>query len=139
MGSRIWKGKKIVIVDDSKRVRADLRAKYGDIELDVVGEASDGVEAIELIEKQMPELVSLDIIMPEMNGFEVFDRVKDSFPHIRCFFVSCLASEPKVKESCQSRYGIDCFFTKPLDVKQIQDWLFKYASSSASHKLKIAS
>jgi YesN/AraC family two-component response regulator len=139
MAIRSWKGNKIVIVDDSKRIRDDLRAKFNEIELNVVAEAANGIEALQLIEAYSPDLVSLDIIMPEMNGFEVSDRVKEVYPGIRCFFVSCLASEPKVKESCQSKYDIESFFPKPLDLRSFEDWLNKNIVPIPMSKFKIAS
>jgi len=75
---------RVLIADDHALVRAGIRALVEKIEdIVVVGEAGKGREAIELIKKLKPNLVLLDITMPEGSGFEVLDRLTKDFPEVR--------------------------------------------------------
>ena len=73
---------RLLLVDDHAMVRQGLRAlleSYGDIQ--VVGEASNGLEAVEMTEQLQPSVVVMDINMPEMNGIEATGKIKSSHPH----------------------------------------------------------
>lgn len=73
-----------LIADDHALVRAGIRALVEKIEgVEVVGEAGKGSEAIELIRKLQPDLVLLDITMPDGNGFDVLSHVRKKFPKTR--------------------------------------------------------
>lgn len=75
---------RVLIADDHALVRAGIRALVEKIEgLVVVAEAGKGNEAIELIRKLKPNLVLLDITMPEGSGFDVLDRLTKEFPEVR--------------------------------------------------------
>jgi DNA-binding NarL/FixJ family response regulator len=75
---------RILIVDDHAILREGLRAllSYYD-DVDVVGEAQDGLEALQLVEKVKPDIVLMDIAMPEMNGFEATRQIYERFPNTR--------------------------------------------------------
>ena len=69
---------KVVIVDDHSMVREGLRQLLeldGDVE--VIGEASDGVECLDLLQEILPQVLLLDINMPNMNGLEVLEKLKE--------------------------------------------------------------
>jgi two-component system LytT family response regulator len=74
----------VVIVDDEPLARAKLqRFLIDDARTRIVGEAGDGVEAVNLIETSRPDIVLLDIQMPEMDGFQVIEALDmDPLPHI---------------------------------------------------------
>lgn len=75
---------RVLIADDHALVRAGIRALVEKIEgVVVVGEAGKGTEAIELIKKLKPNLVLLDITMPDGSGFDVLDRLTKDFPEVR--------------------------------------------------------
>ena len=75
---------RVLIADDHALVRAGIRALVEKIEgLVVVGEAGKGSEALELVKELQPNLVLLDLTMPEGGGFEVLDQVKKQHPEIR--------------------------------------------------------
>lgn len=73
---------RILIVDDHAILREGLRAllSYYD-DVDVVGEAQDGLEALQLVEKTKPDIVLMDIAMPGMNGFEATRQISERFPN----------------------------------------------------------
>lgn len=75
---------RVLIVDDHALVRAGFRALVEKIEgLVVVGEAGKGSEALELVKELKPNLMLLDLTMPDGGGFEVLAQVKKQFPEIR--------------------------------------------------------
>lgn len=72
---------RVMVVDDHPVVREGLRAMLcSDPEIQVVGEASDGSEAVELVEQLQPDVVLTDIRMPGMNGIEATQRIKEKRP-----------------------------------------------------------
>ena len=70
-------GKSVLIVDDSDRIREELRSEYSEQGFKVVGECENGLQAIEFLEEHPNiDLVSLDIIMPEMDGIECYRAIR---------------------------------------------------------------
>jgi len=106
---------RILIVDDDigvvKSVRANLQAK--DFKMLA---AMDGVEALQVIEKELPDLVILDIIMPRMNGFEVCRKVRE-WSRIPIIMLSA-KHDVEEKVRCLN-VGADDYITKPFGVSEL--------------------
>lgn len=66
---------KILVADDSKTVRTQLRRALCEAGYTVL-EATDGLEAVQLASRELPDLAILDVVMPELDGFEVCQRLK---------------------------------------------------------------
>ena len=81
---------KIVIADDSDMLRERIKETLKNIEnVDIVGEAKTGTEAIKIIQEKNPDFVLLDIRMPELNGIEVLKKVKTRERKIKvCIFTN---------------------------------------------------
>ncbi|MGD0229566.1 MAG: response regulator transcription factor [Syntrophorhabdales bacterium] len=91
---------RVLIIDDHALVRSGIRAlleKSGDIE--VVGEAGDGYEALNLMSSLEPDIALLDISMPKLNGLEVAARAKKEFPEVRIVFLSMHVNEEYVLQA----------------------------------------
>jgi two-component system LytT family response regulator len=74
---------KALIVDDERLARLELRRLLqAHSEVEVVGEARNGAEALRLIGQTSPDLLFLDVEMPEMNGFELLDQLEDQVPQV---------------------------------------------------------
>ncbi len=85
---------RVILADDHTLVRAGIRALLERVdEIDVVGEAGDGYEALALIRQQTPDLVLLDMVMPGVNGLEVLKRIKEEFPSIHVIILSVHETE----------------------------------------------
>ncbi|MFJ3046601.1 response regulator [Herbaspirillum chlorophenolicum] len=91
---------RIVLADDHALVRSGIKALLAAMPgVDVVGEASDGSEAIEMIARLKPDLVVLDIAMKGMNGLEALRRLRGDYPATRFLMLSMYGSEEYVMQA----------------------------------------
>jgi DNA-binding NarL/FixJ family response regulator len=86
------KSTRVLLADDHALVRAGFRALLHELGIQVVGEANDGNEALRLIELYRPDIVLMDIAMPELNGLEATARVAEEFPNVRVIILSMYAN-----------------------------------------------
>jgi len=94
---------KIVLADDHALVRAGIRRLVEETPPNqVVGEADDGEQAVELVQREAPELVITDIGMPRMNGLELAAWLKHNRPEVRVIILSMHAAEEYVAEALAS-------------------------------------
>lgn len=101
----------IILADDHVLVRDGIKSLLEDDKsIHVIDEASNGKEALEVIAKNKPDLLVVDIRMPEMNGIEVVKRLKKSNPEVKALVLSMHDSEEYVVQSIQS--GADGYLLK---------------------------
>jgi DNA-binding NarL/FixJ family response regulator len=102
---------RVVLADDHNLVRAGIRLLLERIpDVEVVGEASDGRSALELIGREKPDVALLDIGMPELNGLEAADRISRQAPQTRLVILSMHASETYVAQAL--RLGVAGYVLK---------------------------
>ncbi|MDR3718176.1 MAG: response regulator transcription factor [Bryobacteraceae bacterium] len=88
---------RVLIADDHPLIRSGLRALLGrEKEFEVVGEAADGYQALELVEQLKPDVVMLDISMPRLNGIDVAKKISETTPSTRIIIVSIHSDESYV-------------------------------------------
>jgi len=93
----------IVLADDHNVVRQGLRALLeGEPDLSIVGEASNGLEAVELAERLRPNVLVVDVMMPGLNGLEVTREVTQRSPQTRVIVLSMHANEAYVLEALKN-------------------------------------
>ena len=88
--------------------------------------AFSGTQALELMEQLHPMDVVLmlsDINMPDMSGFELYEKVKDKFPYLHVWMVSAYGDQTNMEKAFQM--GVDELFTKPIDFDLMREKLFK--------------
>lgn len=110
---------KILIVDDMKPNRDLLSAVLTENEGYVTVEAASGKKALEAIKKDMPDIILLDVMMPEMNGFEVCKKLKEDekYRAIPILFITSMAeTEEKVKGF---EMGAADYITKPINQPEV--------------------
>ncbi|MEY2538506.1 MAG: hypothetical protein QOG67_2246 [Verrucomicrobiota bacterium] len=94
---------RLLLADDHALVRAGIRALIEKIpNVEVVGEASTGREALELVKSTLPNLVLMDIAMAELGGLEALPRITKDFPSVRVIILSAHANEEYVIRALRS-------------------------------------
>jgi DNA-binding NarL/FixJ family response regulator len=94
---------RVLLADDHELVRAGLRALLQGVGgLEVVAEAGNGREALQLIDVHRPDVVLMDIMMPELNGLDATARVAAAFPNVRVLILSMNAGEEYVLPALRS-------------------------------------
>ncbi len=112
----------VLIVDDSRTMRKMLAGALSEVGIDVAGNAGNGVEALEILKTVTPDLITLDITMPEMDGLEALKRIKEQNPDQKVLMVSAAGQKEKVLEAL--KLGALDFIQKPFEpdivIKTIQ-------------------
>ena len=94
---------RVLLADDHALFRAGIRALLEKVpDFVVVGEASTGREALELIQAESPDVVLMDISMPDLNGLDVVRQLGKDFPEVRCIILSMHADEEHVWQALQA-------------------------------------
>lgn len=102
-----------LIVDDNDELRDELKQSiFSGESIEVVGEAADGAEAVELIRSLNPTVVLLDIVMPKLDGFGVLDRFKGAAGRPKFLILSALSQENFITKAFN--LGADYFMIKPF-------------------------
>lgn len=108
---------KALVADDDGITRQLLRTLLRQSYIEVVGEAANGLEALELCSKLQPDVLILDINMPKMNGFEALKSIRSTHPDVSVIIMSSDATLSNVEEA--RTYGIDKFIVKPFSPAQV--------------------
>lgn len=114
---------RLMIVDDSNIVRKRIERTQEIPDIDVVGSARNGREALELHARAKPNLVTMDLTMPEMDGIECVRRLVERDPLIRILVISALADKATAIEALET--GASGFLCKPFTERQLNDALAK--------------
>jgi len=94
---------RVMIVDDHAIVRAGLRALlFEEAAFDLVGEAAGGYEALELVEKTKPDVLILDLSMPDLDGISVTRKIKPNFPDLKILILTLHEDEALLKEAIKA-------------------------------------
>jgi DNA-binding NarL/FixJ family response regulator len=110
--------RRVLIVDDSPRVRQELRTLLplaGDIE--IVGEAADGLEAVRLAQALLPEVVLIDLEMPVVDGYEATRQIKAVSPSCRVVALTVHGYEAARQKAVQA--GADVFLVKGVSLETL--------------------
>ncbi|MES0491824.1 MAG: response regulator [Leptospirales bacterium] len=110
---------KIMIVDDSTIVRTVIKRYLAITKDEIVAYAANGVEAIERFKEHLPDLVTLDITMPEMNGLEALERMLEIKPDASILMISALSSKDTVVKAINM--GAAGYLVKPVEAHQLID------------------
>ncbi len=119
-------GKRILIVDDAAFMRMmikDILTKNG---YSVVGEADNGLNAIEKYEELQPDLVTMDITMPEMDGITAVKEIKKNNPNARIVMCSAMGQQAMVIDAIQA--GARDFVVKPFQPDRVLEAVSKAMS-----------
>ncbi|RKQ37495.1 response regulator [Oceanobacillus halophilus] len=110
-------GKRVLIVDDAAFMRMmikDILTKNG---YEVVGEAADGAQAVEKFKELDPDLVTMDITMPEMDGITSLKQIKQVSPEAKIIMCSAMGQQAMVIDAIQA--GAKDFIVKPFQADRV--------------------
>ena len=104
----------VLIADDSELIRLNIKKIVEQIGHTVVAEAENGVDAIDKFKQFAPSVVTLDIIMPKMNGLQALQKLMEINPDVKVLIVTAIAHEPIIKKTI--KMGALSFVIKPFRV-----------------------
>ena len=116
---------RVLVADDASFMRQMIRDIIEPEGFEVVGEASDGVEVMEMFKELQPDLVMLDIVMPKRSGMDAVRELVALDPQARIVMCSALGQEALVMEAMQA--GAKDFIVKPFKPDAVLNTLKKVA------------
>lgn len=110
---------RLMIVDDSNIMRRQIERLSRSDRLEIVGTASNGRQAVEMFEKLKPDLVTMDITMPQMDGIQCIDRMVKARADVLILIISALADKATAIEAMKK--GANGFLCKPFNEKDLNE------------------
>jgi two-component system chemotaxis response regulator CheY len=119
---------RVLVVDDSAFMRNLLKQLLED-DHEVVGEAENGVEAVELYRELEPDVVTMDVVMPIRNGIEATTEIKSMDPESVVIMCTSVGQEEKMREAVEA--GADGYITKPFQKPNVLEAIADVAKVEA--------
>jgi two-component system chemotaxis response regulator CheY len=110
-------GKRVLIVDDAIFMRMKLKDILEKGGFEVVAEAQNGLEAVDKYKTEMPDIVTLDITMPEMDGITALKKIKIIDPSAKVIMCSAMGQQSMVMDAIQA--GASDFIVKPFETERV--------------------
>lgn len=108
---------RILVVDDAAFMRMMLKDILTKNDFEIVGEAEDGKKALEKYKELQPDLVTMDITMPEMDGIEAVKQIKNFDPEAKIIMCSAMGQQAMVIDAIQA--GALDFIVKPFQPERV--------------------
>ena len=118
---------RVLIADDTQFMRANLKIILERNNMQVVGEAENGIKVVKMYEELKPDVVTMDITMPGMDGIEAVRQIRKDFPEAKIVMVTALGQEMFVREAVLA--GAKNFIVKPFKEEKIVDILNKVVTT----------
>lgn len=120
-------GVKVLIVDDAAFMRMMIKNILSKSGYDIVGEAENGVQAVAKFKELKPELVTMDITMPEMDGITAVKEIKKLDPAAKIIMCSAMGQQAMVIDAIQA--GAKDFIVKPFQPNRVLEAVQKVVES----------
>lgn len=120
-GASGYRGRRVLVVDDERFIRTLLSRMLAELGLEVVGTAGDGQEAVALCAELRPDLVTLDIAMPGMDGLTALNAILAENPGVAVVMSTSFGDKKYIAEAV--RAGARGFLVKPFDLARIREKL----------------
>lgn len=118
---------KVLIVDDSRTSRKILRNILEGAGYEIIGEAVDGQDGVVKFKELKPDITTLDITMPVMDGLEALKAIKKESKKANIVMVTAAGQQNKMVDAI--KYGASEFVTKPLEAEEILNVLDKFSKT----------
>ncbi|OEH84953.1 two-component system response regulator [Desulfuribacillus stibiiarsenatis] len=109
--------KSVLVVDDTTFIRKVMREIVEENGFEVVDEATNGIEALDMYQQYKPDLVIMDITMPHMDGFEAIEKIREMDQHAKVIMCSVLGAKEAVTR-CMKAGALD-FIVKPIKKERV--------------------
>ncbi len=120
-------GNRILLVDDAMIIRMILRKILTEAGFEIAGEASNGAEAIRKYQELRPDLVTMDITMPEMGGIKALKSIREFDPNAQVIICSAMGQKSLIIEAMEA--GAVNFLAKPFDEEKVVETVRKTLQS----------
>ena len=110
---------RVLIVDDAKFMRYMLKNILTDIGYEVIGEAADGAQACEMYKQLAPDIVTMDIVMPNINGIEALKEIRSTDPNARVVMISAIDQREPLMEAL--KFGAADYVVKPFEKERVEE------------------
>ncbi|NJE53928.1 response regulator [Thermococcus sp. 21S9] len=118
---------RVLVVDDAAFMRMLLKKILTQGGHQVVGEASNGKEAVEKYKELKPDVVTMDIVMPEMDGITAVREIKKIDPNAKIIMITAVGQESKVMEALKA--GASGYIVKPFQAPKVLEEINRVLSS----------
>lgn len=108
---------RLLIVDDSSVMRRTIEKNLADYDLEIIGMAANGNEAIEMVEREKPDVITLDITMPEMDGITCLENIMKIHPEAKVMIITALSD--KLTGLTALDKGARGFLYKPVNANDL--------------------
>lgn len=116
--------KRLLVVDDAMIMRAIIKDTAKKAGWEIAGEATNGAEAVERFRELKPDMTTLDIVMPEMDGVEALRAIRQEAPDAKVVMISAIDQRAKLTECIQ--LGALDFIVKPFDKQRLLSFFETY-------------
>lgn len=110
---------RVLVVDDAKFMRHMLKTILTDIGCEIVGEAADGAEALTKYKELHPDIVTMDIVMPNKGGLDALRDIRAADPDARVVMISAIDQREPLMEAL--KLGAIDYVVKPFERERVQD------------------
>lgn len=124
-------GKRIMVVDDSRALGRQMKSMLEGTDYEIAAYCADGATAIDLYDEVQPDLVTMDILMPGMDGLDAARILIEDHPDARVVMVSSLAYDESIDEA--RAIGTKAFVYKPLERERLLSALDDVTADMPSH------
>ncbi|MBS0262811.1 MAG: response regulator [Planctomycetes bacterium] len=131
--------KRVLVIDDALIMRMRIKEIALESGWEIAGEATNGEQGLALYQELRPDLVTLDIVMPKMDGVAALRQIRELDPAAKVVMVSAVDQKGKLAECI--RLGAMDFIVKPFDKARLQGFFVKYgrdADSAATARIREA-
>lgn len=122
--------KRVLVVDDALIMRMRIKEIALDAGWEIAGEATNGEEGLAMYRALTPDLTTLDIVMPKLDGVSVLRQIRAENPAARVVMVSAVDQKGKLTECI--RLGALDFIVKPFDKARLKSFFAKYGDQTAT-------
>ncbi|WP_439183338.1 response regulator [Carboxylicivirga taeanensis] len=120
---------KVLVIDDSEVSLFLIKAIFSDDNTIEILTEKDSVNAVDTIRKEKPDIIILDLMMPVINGFDLLEKIKSDSAIKQIPIIVITASQDEDSYNRAMEYGVNEYFTKPIEMKNIVNCIKRMVAS----------